>query len=749
MIDITRAEILRFGDGQTVTVYDDFEDANLKYVVPLPRFVHRDIEGTTQPVFTLFEYTIEGGDRRGTLTFSVELDVPQDAWEAVKAKYPDARFGQLRWEEADVYLTFRVRENEEPKVFLASPSLAGSNQASYVLALQSADELDFIKTNFGPGAPDVSQLQLSYDVTTLTKLRAVTATVEFNASRALDYEKTVDVKKNMWGSVTDRKVTIRQNLKASESGSTLIDYNIPDPSAEFRQRVENWAFGALEGLVQRAVDEAAERLGPGNADRMSATYLASFSRSYQENQVIEWMISPNAFLPAAAIRDNWGRHFQEVDFRKLAVTFTVLGALKDADIARVELDVNYGDVGETFVFKPDGETTITFETDGRKDDDGRFDPNYSYTYTVSYEDGKTFKTEAPIETAQTEVTVNLAELGFVKVIFDGTNLDWDELDQVAVGFFFQPPADRAPVNETKLLRQGQQNVIFSNKFLLRATDFAFNYQLAFRLKDGTLYRQSPILEAGASVRRLVLLQNPLQETPYTVAVNNVDQAPRIDRALLTGTYDDAINGFHEQKTLNFTTGGDDFVEKGVTVRAVVNPNASYLRLNGRLIMSGAPVLPINDIYISGQDTFLLLNSDQRPFTVKFDPFQVAWAEGVTRVQVDVFDALPINGSTALEEYERGLFSRSITFAPVQNADGAAELETPTPPQYFSFDFGIGAQPMYVYEITYFHADSGPSYSGELTASQGTVVLPKDGDSRTPVRHVVRENVDVECLARAA
>jgi hypothetical protein len=749
MIDITRAEILRFGDGQTVTVYDDFEDANLKYVVPLPRFVHRDVEGTTQPVFTLIEFTVEGGARRGTLTFSVELDVPQDAWEAVKARYPDARFGQLRWEEADVYLSFRVRETEEPRIFVASPSLAGSNQASYVLALQSADELDFIKANFGPDAPDVSQLLLAFDVTTLTKLRAVTATVSFDASRALDYEKTVDVKKNMWGTVTDRKETIRQNLKASESGKTLIDYNIPDPSAEFRQRVENWAFGALEGLVQRAVDEAAERLGPGNADKLSATYLASFSRSYEENQVIEWLISPNAFLPAAAIRDNWERHFQMVDFRKLATTFTVLGALEEAGIARVELDVRYGDVGKTFVFVPGGETTVTFEADGRQDGEGRFDPNYSYSYRVFYEDGKSFQTEAPIETAQTEVTLNLAELGFVRVIFDGTNLDWDELDQVAVGFFFQPPADRAPVNETKLLRQGQQKVPFDNKFLLRATDFTFNYQLAFRLKDGTLYRQSPIREAGASARRRVLLQNPLQETPYTVAVNNVDDGPRIDRALLTGTYDDAINGFHEQKPLNFTTGGRDFVEQDVTVRAVVNPNASYLRLNGRLIKDGGAVLPINDIYISGQETFLLLNSNQRPFTVKFDPFQVDWENGVTRVQVDVFDAVPIGGSTDLADYQRGLFSSSITFAPVQQADGAPELGAPTPPQYFSFDFGIDGQPMYVYEITYFHADSGPSYSGEMTASRGTVVLPKDGDSSTPVQHVVRENVDVETLLRAA
>ncbi|MEM8998396.1 MAG: hypothetical protein AAGF23_26665, partial [Acidobacteriota bacterium] len=501
MIDITRAEIIAFGEGREVTVYDDFEDADLRYIVPTPRFVYRDVDGVRTPVFSLIEYTVEGGARRGTLAFSVELFISDDARAAVEERFPGTRLGQLSWQDATVFLEFRVRETEEVRVFAASPSLAGSNQATYLLSLESAADLDFIIANFGPGAADVSQLKLSYDVTTTTKLRAVTATVEFDAERALDYERTVDVTKNMWGTVTDRKETIRQNLKASESGSTLIDYNIPDPPEPFQRRVQEWAFQTLEGLVQQAVDEAAERLSPGNVDRMSATFLASFSRSYQENQVIEWAIAPETLLPAAEIRDRWDSHFQQVDFRNLMTSFTLLGDLQEAEIDRVDLTVTYGDIIETLRFEQGGDETVVFRADGRRDGEGHFDPNYQYTYTVFFADGKTFTPDEPIRTADTQVTLNLEDLGLVNVTFDGSNLDWSELEQVTVGFFFQPPANRPPINEVKFLQVGQQRATFRSQFLMRISDFAFNYQLAFLLTDGTLYRQSAIREAGASARR--------------------------------------------------------------------------------------------------------------------------------------------------------------------------------------------------------------------------------------------------------
>ena len=119
------------------------------------------------------------------------------------------------------------------------------------------------------------------------------------------------------------------------------------------------------------------------------------------------------------------------------------------------------------------------------------------------------------------------------------------------------------------------------------------------------------------------------------------------------------------------------------------------------------------------------------------------------MQVDVFNAVPVNGGENPEEFERGLFNRSLTFAPVQTAEGQAEIGTPTPSQFFTFDFGLDEQPTYVYEVTYFHAESGPTFTGEKTALQGTVVLPRDGDSCTPKQHIVRENVDVDTRVRAA
>ncbi|WP_147103489.1 hypothetical protein [Tateyamaria sp. syn59] len=751
MINIRDAKTVRYAnDTRLATVYPDFSQSGMWYIVPEPLFAKRTVAGREIPVFSLVEYTTQSGDVMATCTFTVRLDVSPEALAAVRAAIPGATFGQLDWISSAVTATFSIEGQEY--VFLAEPSMAGTNEATFIIPLESQAMVNFFKANFGPNAPATSGLSIDYDVTTLAKLQAVKATVSFNSDQAYEYEKTVDVKKNMWGSVTERKTTIRQSLNASEAGSTEIDYNIENPSEEFKRRIENWAFKALESLVDQAVETAANTLGPGNADRMSAKFVASFSKEYKENQVIEWVISPQQQLPADEISANWGEHYSTADFRRLITNFNILGDLKDAEVESVNLSAVYHGTTKTHEFKPGASTQWTFDVDGQKDGGGHFDPEYEFTYKVTLTDGQSFEV-GPEKTADTNISIGFSDLGLVKVNFSGDALDFDVIDKVGIDFMFNTPLGAPNVRKYEEITKEKSVAKFKSDTSLHLKNFDYYYRLTYHAsvkpgeeaKDGggrATYVMAPIVNSGGKAKTTVLLEDPFQEVSYGIVTsdsNDSDKKVEIEQVLLTATYDDDINGMNFREQVQFKTEDTQFQD--ITLLTVDNPNGSYVRLNGLVRIKDGPSQPVRDVYVPGRSSFLEFVPGRRQFSAKFDATLVDW-ETVQLVKVDAFTVLPeqvlSRHCTANEIEHKKDLVQSISFGAQPKQEDGTRL--PTPDQFFTFSYPEGQSPSYYYEVTYYHVGKAANtHVAEVEGDLATVILPRDGN--TPDRVVMEAVAD--------
>ncbi len=204
MLNMLESRVFKYDDNRKeVTVYQDDEDLNKWYIVPEPRFAQSLVNGQSVTEFTLVQYMTQQG-AAGTCTFTAELTVSPEALEAVYRNLGrDITLGQLDWQMAEAY--FYYQASGEEKVLNVTPSLAGTNRSAFVVTLETQEEVNTFKNAFGPESGAVSPFRIDFDVTALARLQAVNAKVTYNSQLAFEYEKEIDVDKNVWGKVTSRR----------------------------------------------------------------------------------------------------------------------------------------------------------------------------------------------------------------------------------------------------------------------------------------------------------------------------------------------------------------------------------------------------------------------------------------------------------------------------------------------------------------------------------------------------------------
>jgi hypothetical protein len=733
MINIQNTKTFRYDqDRSTVTVYGDFDDPNKWYIEPAISFARQMVDGVSLPSFSLTEYNTNEGIQ-GTCNFTTELTVSPEALQAVYDNLGHGiTIGQFDWVNAQAFFMFQV--GGEEYTINAVPSRYASNRAAFVLHLPNQEWVNTFKTAFGPGQGSVSPFRAQYDVLALSKLPAVDVTVKYNSQIAFDYEKTVNVNKNVWGKETSRRETIKEQLKNSDAGDTIVNWNVPNPSPELQQRVLDWAWVTLEGLVQRAVDDAVRFVGEKNADKINMSATSSFERRYSENQVIEWSVIPFVQLPAFS-QEEWSRLYSKAENRNLAVAFTVRDSLKNNDIQYVEVTVRYPTklTGNTFVFDQNGPTTWNFEADGTNP----FNPVYEYKYKVQFaEPGNSY--ESPwVSSADTTVVLPLTALGIQKAVFIGSNINFDDVDFVLIDFFYNLPNGVNKHEQRKMVDNVTPIEIASRSFLPSTNEYT--YQLTYVMKDKRVVQVASRRVFPPQNSDLVTIFSPFQETMFSIGVINPSGAstlPSIRRVQVTGRYDDPQNSNTQSHQWSFTVPtGQEYTEgEPWTIDVIDNPAGAFIEYSGSLILSNGRIRQLSKV--RNQWGFINLSYLETPFTVEVDPFQVDWAGGVTMVQVDLFtlEGNPIG----FEAISRGIENRTF----IESQAFMRQKEGAVPKQYYTFNAPVGEALVYYYQVTYFH-ESGPDTYVTTTPSQTQlIVLPKDGDSVTP--QFLR--IEVEALA---
>ncbi|WP_156444791.1 hypothetical protein [Burkholderia seminalis] len=738
MINIQDSRVIKYdNDRKSVTVYRDFANTNLWYIVPKPQLATQTVDGITLPAFALTEFRTNSGSA-GTVTFTAELVIDPEAYQAVKNVLGQGiEFGQFVWNDAQAFLTLTLPSTAPDTQLNVTPSNFGSNAATFIIDLKTAADVKAIRDIFDSGV-GLSTWSIQYVATTLSQLPAVKATVTYDCAIAASYQKTVHIDRNVWGSETGRRTTIREYMQKSDSGKVDLAWSV-QPSDEFRQRVHDWAFTTLEGLVQAAADDVARRLGASAADDFSINSIGSFQRVYQENEVIDWTIMPQGFLPTFD-KTVWSRLDKTVDNRTLDVSVTMSADLKNAGIRKVTVTIDYPGKGqpESNAFTADTANTWHYESNGFFGANKQFVSEYTYWYQVEPEDGDAF-TSPPFKSSSDQLQISNTDLGYQQAEFICSNIAFasekpgNNVDFVLIDFTYLPTAgSKLFVDQRKVTKNAQAVQFRSHSY--QPSGANYSYAVTYVLTNGDIIVNQPQSVYPVVNSQTLTVYSMIAPADFTVTVMNDTipggsiALPAITGVSLTTGYTDQPDSpdrqthkFHELGIEDYYTGTWEYQAVKRSTSTVQVDGTVYYRDKNNTRKSVA----VRKVRYGNTPSFALdVFPVQLPFTVTFDPSLVDWKTYI-QVEVQMYRA---SGSSKTD-------IDSCIFKPTTLSNGTTILPSP---YYYTFAREVDASTEFQYATTYFEAGTNRGVEGpQGSYDNNTLVLPHDTKGGTKPVYSVR------------
>ncbi|HIH2747864.1 hypothetical protein L3V59_35010 [Burkholderia aenigmatica] len=750
MINIQDSRVIKYdNDKKSVTVYRDFTNTNLWYIVPKPQLATQTVDGITLPAFSLTEFRTNSGSA-GTVTFTAELVIDQEAYQAVKNVLGQGiEFGQFAWNDAQAFLTLTLPSGQPDTQINVTPSNFGSNAATFIIDLKTAADVKTIRDIFDTGV-GLSTWSIQYVATTLSQLPAVKATVTYDCAIAASYQKTVQIDRNVWGSETGRRTTIREYMQKSDSGKVKLDWSV-QPSDEFRQRVHDWAFTTLEGLVQAAADDVARRLGASAADDFSINSIGSFQRVYEENEVIDWTIMPQGFLPTFD-KNVWSRLDKTVDNRTLDVAVTMSADLKSAGIKKVTVTIDYPGKAqaESNAFTATTANTWSYHSNGFFDAGKKFVSEYTYWYQVEPESGDAF-TSPKLKSSSNQLQISNTDLGYQQAEFICSNIAFasenpkNEVDFVLIDFTYLPTTDgKLYVDQRKVIKNGEAVQFRSHSY--QPSGAAYTYTVTYVLTNGNIIVNQPQSVYPVVNSKTLTVYSVIGAADFTVTVMNDTipggsiALPSITGISLSTDYTDQPDS-PDHQTHNFTQLRIEDYYTSTWEYQAVKRSTSTVQVDGTVYYrdrnNTRKTVAVRKVRYGNQPIFALnLFPVELPFTVTVDPSLVDW-KAYVQVTIDVYRTSKY-GKTDID---------SQTFKPVTLSNGTKVFPSP---YYYTFSREVDATTEFHYALTYFEIGSERGIPGPAGNYDSNILtLPHDAKGgtkpvysvRLPASDVVTRNLD--------
>jgi len=645
MINIENAQVITYGNDQSVTVYQDFTDANTYYIVPQPVIPLGD-DGL--PQFSLLSYTT-GTEVTGTCSFQTELQVSDAALAAVKAKLgAGIKIGQLDWQSVQVVFHFATATNAALEL-IATPSMYGANRASFIIHMPDSDTYQAFEAGFGPDGSAAGTFMLEYDVTALTRLPPATVTVDFNAQTAFDYQRTVNVSRDTWGHVTSETVSITEHLQQSKAGTISVDPGGRPLDAETQKRLMQWGNDTLANDVEQAVAAVTRMMDSNTAPTFNMSAISSFHDVYSEGQVVPWFIKPRANIPAFS-PEVWAKVSKSVSIRPMKAAFTVQD-LERNNVASIDLVVSYPlnssvpAANNTYQFTPKTPSSWIFEAPGQSSA-GVFDGTYSYHYVVNYSDGTAPFHSAEIKSTQSAVHLTANDLNVLYLEFSADNVPFkaagdtgsDLVDYVLIDMFFVNQTTGQPIQmQQARLDATKTSAIFhspTTEPFANPCSYRLTYVLTTNQKvivDWTTTTLAAPLGQGTSIVPVIHLSSPFQGK--TISLFPMPPSGKSFQMLaVNATYSDTLNNLNEQNQWAVT----DFSTppKAWNFLAPANQNTQIISFDGQYVLDGNP----GQLQAVKTSSAMLIIDPLKPmFSVTVDPSQIEWAaSNFTQVEVTLY-----------------------------------------------------------------------------------------------------------------
>ncbi|WP_202908030.1 hypothetical protein [Pseudomonas chlororaphis] len=545
-------------------------------------------------------------------------------------------------------------------------------------------------------------------------LPGVTVTVGFDSSVAYQYEQTIHVDKNVWGSETSRTVEVNQYLSQSQAGTIDYIWGKIDPMSAQGQAITNWAQQTLQNAVTQSVNSTIAMMQAnnpsGNDYTFSMTQVSSFSYTYSQNTVVDWIAQSSTLLPAFP-KNVWEQLYKEVDYSPLSVVFQFTNVDPTRyGIASVQVLVQSPSGNDSTTLTKDA-TSWPFTRPAVTNPDGSPNLHYSYKYIVNYSNGTSYQSQTIQRDAaligEASVEFDAGSLAALAVTFETMGIQFgaskELVQHVQVDFVFVntnvapgQPAETKTLTHLFYANDEKWDVAFLTALPYTTT---YTYSVFYVMGDGSRVTLAPSLPTN---QNSVPIGSPLalqQVILYPV------WATDMENVYVSAYYVDPDNSVSVQGNVWQVDKKGDPIDPWKFL-APNNKNA-YCDVTVQYLYDGAIIGYPTPWYVPQRQP-INVTAKQTPFMVTIDPSLIQW---------NLYDMVKI------DVYLLNAAGQPVKQHPFQFLKGTGS-------QYYSFMLD-GQEPSltWYYSGAYYPKDASPVVIQQTKMTSALLVLPRTWSDR--------------------
>jgi hypothetical protein len=584
MLKIDKVQQIETAAGNIQCYGDDLRD-QVFYILPNgPRF---RVGEDGKPVFRFIKYREIREDNSkffgGLVAFDTCLAVSKATVEEVKAKLQPqvnaifqgrgqeskpVEIAPLTYTGGTVNLTIEGAGNQlVQKVNSAGvPSLYGDNVATFWVELSKEGSTIFEAAMKGEGG----FVGVFYKTKVWAQLPPIKGHAFWNASKFYDFAQTIDTEDNFW-SEDSYEENIRETMISNDVQDVKLDMiAIPGMPADQQKALEDELRANLNRDLEKAVErnmlKEIQAVDPDTKSlredqdiedikrTVSKTHIANVTIDLSETHTIEWTLNPQGTLPNITTmvgpdgqKIKWEHYYMEVDlndpfFQTIEISVMVNANFEDLPLFSVEAKLTYplGDQKtQEFVFKG-------------PDDIGKFssfivDKNkkYKYSYAVNYKnESQPFRSEE-IETDDTQLTINVDDLGIWVVDIAPGDINFTQVKQAQIAVRNEEVDPPVELQFTMTEAAGHFKV---REVTMQKMRGSYKYRVKYFMADGKEFERDWTDHDAPQL----FIDDPFAAS-QTVSLRAVgDLANKIASIMVDLTYTDETNDYVQKKTMNLS-----------------------------------------------------------------------------------------------------------------------------------------------------------------------------------------------------
>ncbi len=567
------------------TVHGDHPSDHTFYIYPnAPTFARMENGGLAMRFVEYGQLREDGGKKfGGFVAFDAELSVPEDIQKKIATdlqkevdkKYKDAGktppkvvISPISWTDGTVELLLKEGGALIETIRGAgAPSLYGKNIASFMIELSELGTAIF-KETLSKGT--ASAVQVVYKLNHYVRLPEMSAWGTWNASEFYSFFQDINTEDNFWCEDSYTEVVSSSRYK-NDVTKTHFEFvqtpNLkPEENAKLEADIRSLINKQLEAAVQRNMLKEIVEVDPNTKELREGQDIEDIKRTVNKSQIanvrVEWSEAktiimnknPQGMLPTVTSMkggDNkplkWEDYYSKISvdefLKTLQVNMRVNADFTNLPIDSVEVKISY----------PHGPNAKTKEfTFTKSDDVAKFEAfvhnsirKFKYSYTVNYKGSNFVYQSEPVETDDTNLTINVDDLGILALDIAPGDINFGQVDRAQITLRYAG-GDRpfeATFNMTK-----DSTTCTVRQIVTKPVTGPGEYQIVYQLADGREIK-GPKREQTA---KELYVDDPFSAIKTIGFRATGDLENEIKTITVECTYVDAANNYRQKATRNLS-----------------------------------------------------------------------------------------------------------------------------------------------------------------------------------------------------